>query len=143
MVFYGTLATAASWITPKSYFEKVGPDGFKKHPIGLGPYKFVSQRPGLELVLEADENYWRKMPSVKRLIFQSVPEATTRLAMLSRGEVDLAYLLEGQLGESIKNDPKLKLVFSGGIGTFFIDFLNMWDPKSPWDTLKKAENATV
>jgi hypothetical protein len=46
MVFYGTLATAASWITPKSYFEKVGPDGFKKHLIGLGPYKFVSQRPG-------------------------------------------------------------------------------------------------
>src|SRR5215218_8781066 len=104
MTAYGTLWSAAAWITPKNYFEKVGPDGFKKHPIGLGPYKFVSQRQGLELVLEADENYWRKMPSVKRLVFQSVPEATTRLAMLRRGEVDLAYLLEGQLGESIKND---------------------------------------
>jgi peptide/nickel transport system substrate-binding protein len=145
IVFYGTLATAASWITPKNYFEKVGPDGFKAHPIGLGPYKFVSQRPGLELVLEADENYWRKMPSVKRLVFQSVPEATTRLAMLRRGEVDLAYLLEGQLGESIKNDPKLKLVFSGGIGTFFIDFLDMWNPKSPWadPRVRKAASLAI
>jgi len=145
MAFYGTLATAASWITPKNYFEKVGPDGFKKHPIGLGPYKFVSQKPGLELVLEADETYWRKAPSVKRLVFMSVPEATTRLAMLSRGEVDLAYLLEGQLGESIKNDPKLKLVFSGGIGTFFLDFLDMWDPKSPWadQRVRKAASLAI
>ena len=105
MTFYGTLASAAGWITPKKYFEKVGPDGFKKHPIGLGPYKFVSMKPGIELVMEANENYWRKVPSVKRLVFLSVPEGTTRLAMLKRGEVDVAYLLEGQLGKSIRNDP--------------------------------------
>src|SRR5947199_198904 len=115
MTVYGTLASAAGWITPKNYFEKVGPDGFKKHPIGLGPYKFVSMTPGIELVMEANEGYWRKVPSVKRIVYQSIPEATTRLAMLTRGEVDVAYLLEGQLGESIRNDPKLKLDFSGGI----------------------------
>src|SRR5882757_2204335 len=34
MAFYGTLASAAGWITPKNYFEKVGADGFLKHPIG-------------------------------------------------------------------------------------------------------------
>jgi peptide/nickel transport system substrate-binding protein len=84
MAFYGTLVSAAGWITPKNYFEKVGPDGFKAHPIGLGPYKFVSQKPGIELVMEANEDYWRKVPSVKRLVFQSIPEATTRLAALTR-----------------------------------------------------------
>ena len=99
--------------------EKVGPDGFKKHPVGLGPYKFVSMKPGLELVMEANENYWRKMPSVKRIVFQSVPEATTRLAMLKRGEVDLAYLLEGQLGEFDQGRSEAKLVFSGGVATNF------------------------
>ena len=132
MAYYGRLASSAGWITPKKYIEKVGPDGFLKHPIGLGPYKFVSQTPGIELVMEANEDYWRKMPSVKRLVFKSVPEATTRLAMLQRGEVDVAYLLEGQFGESIQNDPKLKLVFSGGVGTNLLDFFAMWDPKSPW-----------
>jgi peptide/nickel transport system substrate-binding protein len=94
MTFYGTYATGAAWIAPKKYMEQVGPDGFKKHPIGLGPYKFVSHTPGIELVMEAYEGYWRKMPSVKRLVYKSVPEATTRLAMLKRGEVDLAYLLD-------------------------------------------------
>src|SRR5205814_7800996 len=143
MAFYGTLASAAGWITPKNYFEKVGSDGFKQHPIGLGPYKFVSMKPGLELVMEANESYWRKVPSVKRLVFQSVPEGTTRLAMLKRGEVDVAYLLEGELGESIRNDPTLKLTFSGGIGTFFLDFFDMWDPKSPWSDQRVRKAASL
>jgi peptide/nickel transport system substrate-binding protein len=132
MTFYGTYATGAAWIAPKKYMEQVGPDGFKKHPIGLGPYKFVSHAPGVELVMEAYEGYWRKMPSVKRLVYKSVPEATTRLAMLKRGEVDLAYLLDAPQAEEIKRDPSLKLAFSGGIGTFYLDYLDQWDPKSPW-----------
>ncbi len=132
MMFYGTFASGAAWIVPKKYVEQVGPDGFKKHPIGLGPYKFVSNQPGIELVLEAYEGYWRKMPSVKRLVFKSVPEATTRLAMLKRGEVDLAYLLDAPMAQEVKRDPTLKLASSGGIGTFYLDYLDQWDPKSPW-----------
>src|SRR5262245_6061301 len=132
MMFYGTFASGAAWIVPKKYVEQVGPDGFKKHPIGLGPYKFVSNAPGVELVLEAYEGYWRKMPSVKRLVFKSVPEATTRLAMLKRGEVDLAYLLDAPMAQEVKRDPNLKLASSGGIGTFYLDYFDQWDPKSPW-----------
>jgi peptide/nickel transport system substrate-binding protein len=132
MTFYGTYATGAAWIAPKKYMEQVGPDGFKKHPVGLGPYKFVSHTPGVELVMEAYEGYWRKMPSVKRLVYKSVPEATTRMAMLKRGEVDLAYLLDAPQAEEVKRDPTLKLAFSGGIGTFYLDFFDQWDPKSPW-----------
>jgi peptide/nickel transport system substrate-binding protein len=132
MAFYGTLASGAGWVVPKSYVEKVGDDGFKNHPIGLGPYKFVSHQPGVELVMEAYEGYWRKMPSVKRLVFKSIPEATTRAAMLKRGEVDIAYLLDVPQAQEIKRDPALRLAFSGGIAVFFLDFLEQWDPKSPW-----------
>src|SRR5262249_53702397 len=92
MAFYGTMATGAGWIVPKKYVETVGDEGFKKNPVGLGPYKFVSHTPGIELVMEANESYWRKMPSVKRLVYKVVPESTTRAAMLKRGEVDIAYL---------------------------------------------------
>ncbi len=132
MAFYGTLATGAGWIVPKKYFEQVGSDGFKKQPVGLGPYKFVSHTPGVELVMEAFEGYWRKVPSVKRLVYKSVPESTTRVAMLRRGEVDLAYLLDAPQALEIKRDPNFKLAFSGGIGTFYLDFFDQWDPKSPW-----------
>ena len=66
-------ATGAGWIVPKKYVEKVGEDGFKKAPIGAGPYKFVSFTPGVELVLEAFDGYWRKTPTVKRLVFKVDP----------------------------------------------------------------------
>jgi peptide/nickel transport system substrate-binding protein len=132
MSFYGTIVSGAGWIVPKKYVEQVGDEGFKKHPIGLGPYKFVSHTPGVELVMEANESYWRKVPSVKRLVFKSVLESTTRMAMLKRGEVDIAYLLDVPQAQELKKDPNFKLAFSGGIAIFFLDFLEQWDPKSPW-----------
>jgi len=49
------------------------------------PYRFVSFTPGVELVFEAFEGYWRKTPSVKRLVFRVIPDETTRLAALKRG----------------------------------------------------------
>ena len=131
MTYYGTLASAAGWIVPKKYIEQVGDDGFKKHPIGLGPYKFVSHTPGIELVMEAVENYWRKVPHVKRLVFKSVPEPATRLALLKTGEVDIAYDLEVLAAEDVKRDPKLRLAFSGGVGSFYLDFIEQWDPQVP------------
>src|SRR5262249_54625964 len=47
-------------------------------------------------------------------------------------EVDVAYLLDVPQAMEVKRDPTLKLAFSGGIATFFLDFLDQWDPKSPW-----------
>ncbi|PYN88106.1 MAG: hypothetical protein DMD89_36275 [Candidatus Rokuibacteriota bacterium] len=142
MNYYGGLVSGAGWIVPKKYVEKVGDDGFKKAPVGLGPYKFVSHTPGIELVMEAFEGYWRKMPSVKRVVFKSVPESTTRMAMLKRGEVDIAYLLDVPQAEQVKRDPNLKLAFSGGIAIFFLDFLDQWDPKSPWHDKRVRQAAS-
>src|SRR2546421_454751 len=64
MTYYGTITTGAGWIVPRKYVEKVGEDGYKKLPVGAGPYRFVSFTPGVELVLEAFSPYWRKTPSV-------------------------------------------------------------------------------
>ena len=131
MTFYGTSATGAGWIVPKKYVEKVGDDGFKKAPIGAGPYRFVSFNPGVELVLEAFEGYWRKTPSIKRLVFRSLPDETTRAAALKSGEVDVAFLLSGPTAEDIRRTPGLRLV-APLLGIFWLDFPDQWDPKSPW-----------
>ena len=109
MTFYATPATGAGWIVPKNYTEKMGSEKFKEQPIGLGPYRFVSYQPGVELVLEANTDYWRKTPHVKRLVMKSVPEATTRLAMLKKQEADVTYGLYGALAEEVRRDPNLKL----------------------------------
>src|SRR5690349_205827 len=132
LTFYAT-ATGAGWIVLRKYVEKVGDDGFKKAPIGAGPYKFVSFTPGVELVLEANEQYWRKTPSVKRLVFKSIPDESTRLAMLKRGEADIAYSIRGALAEELKRTPGLTLQPNYPPGTFWLVFPEQWtDPKSPW-----------
>jgi len=132
MTFYGTPATGAAWVVPKKYVEKVGDDGFKRAPIGAGPYRFVSFNPGVELVLEANEQYWRKPPAVKRLIFRSVPDDTTRLAMLKRGEADIAYQIRGPLAEEVRRTPGLTLKALNPTFTEWLVFVDQWDPKSPW-----------
>jgi peptide/nickel transport system substrate-binding protein len=133
MTFYGTSATGAGWVVPKGYVEKVGDDGFKKHPIGAGPFKFVSFNPGVELVMEAWDGYWRKTPHVKRLVYRSMPEETTRAAALKKGEVDIAYLLTGPVAADIQRTPGFKLVApKESQGTFWLDLPDQWDPKSPW-----------
>jgi peptide/nickel transport system substrate-binding protein len=137
MTFYGTPATGAGWIVPKKYVEKVGDDGFKRAPIGAGPYKFVSFNPGVELVLEAFDGYWRKTPTVKRLVFKAVPEEETRLVMLKRGEVDIAYSIRGALAEELQRTPGLTLKPNYPPGTFWLVFPEQWtDPKSPYANQK-------
>jgi peptide/nickel transport system substrate-binding protein len=132
MTFYGTPATGAGWIVPKNYTLKVGDAEFKNHPIGLGPYRFVSHQPGVEVVLEANTDYWRKTPHVKRIVMKSVPEATTRLAMLKKREADVTYGLYGPLAEEVQRDSSLKLE-APVIATQWIVFTyEQYDPKSPW-----------
>jgi peptide/nickel transport system substrate-binding protein len=132
MTFYATPATGAAWIVPKGYTERVGDDGFKKSPVGAGPYRFVSYTPGIELVVEAYDGYWRKTPAVKRLVFKSVPEETTRLAMLKRGEADVAQSLRGPHGEEARRTPGLTLKVTYPTFTEWLVFTQQWDPRSPW-----------
>src|SRR5262245_24956081 len=132
MTFYGTSATGAAWIVPKKYVEKVGDDGFKRAPVGAGPYRVVSFNPGVDLVMEAFEGYWRKVPGVKRLVFRSMPDETTRAAALKAGEVDIVYLLSGPTAEEVRKTPGLRLAAAKPPGVVFLDPTEQWDPKSPW-----------
>src|SRR5271157_5615578 len=140
--FYSS-ASGAGWIVPKKYVEKVGDDGFLKAPIGAGPYKFVSFTPGQELVLEAFEGYWRKVPSVKRLVMKVIPDEATRLAALTRGEIDIAYSIRGELAEDVQKTPGLSLKPVVLQAPNWLYFPEQWDPKSPWHDLRVRQAANL
>ncbi|HEU5193902.1 MAG TPA: ABC transporter substrate-binding protein [Methylomirabilota bacterium] len=142
MTYYGTTATAAGLVVPRKYVTQVGDDGFRKHPIGAGPYKFVSHQPGVEVVLEAFPGYWRKLPNVKTLVMRSVPEATTRAVMLKSGEADISYVLDGDDAADIRRDPRFQVIASKHASIFWIEFADQWDSKSPWHDkrLRQAVN---
>src|SRR5437764_4055396 len=132
MTFYGTTATAAGIVVPKKYLTEIGDDGFKKHPVGAGPYKFVSNKPGIEVELEAFPGYWRRVPAIKTLVMRSVPDATTRALMVKTGEADMAYALDGVDAEGLKATLGMQVVATKHASIFWIEFSEQWDPKSPW-----------
>jgi len=140
--FYSS-ATGAGWIVPKKYVEQVGDEGFKKAPIGAGPYKFVSFTPGVELVLEAFEGYWRKVPSVKRLVMKVIPDEGTRSAALKRGEIDIAYSIRGELADELQQTPGLALKPVVLQAPNWLYFPEQWDPKSPWYDVRVRQAANL
>jgi peptide/nickel transport system substrate-binding protein len=78
-------------VLPKKYIEASGDDVFARKPVGTGPYKFVEQVVGSHIKLMAVDSHWRLgTPKYKQVTFKLVPEETTRIALLRRGEVDVA-----------------------------------------------------
>src|SRR5262245_31107837 len=144
LTYYGTTASGVGWIVPKKYVEQVGDDGFKKAPVGAGPYRFVSFTPGNELVAEAFEGYWRKAPSVKRLVFKVMPDDTTRAAALRNGDVDVIFQGNGPVAEDLRRTPSVRLVSRPtGNGVFWLDLPEQWDPKSPWHDKRVRHAASL
>jgi peptide/nickel transport system substrate-binding protein len=142
LTFYAG-ASGAGWIVPRKYVEKVGDDGFRKAPVGAGPYRFVSFDAGVELVLEAFDQYWRKPPSVKRLVLKVVPDEATRLAALKAGEVDIAYSIRGELAQKLQGIRGLTLKSVVLQGAFWLLFPQQWDPKSPWHDIRVRQAANL
>ena len=140
---YYVEATGAGWIVPKKYVETAGEEGFKKAPVGAGPYRFVSFTPGLELTLEAFEGYWRKTPSVKRLVLRMIPDEATRLVALKRGEVDIIYAIRGELAEELARSKGLTVKPIISKATFWLYFADQWDPKSPWHDVRVRRAANL
>ncbi len=117
MDLYNGVVSGISWIIPKAYYEKVGSDGFKSHPIGAGPYKLVSQEAGTQMTFEAWDDYWRRVPATKTIIVKGIRDPASRLAGLQTGELDLAYGMTGKLLPRVMADKNLR-----------------WDPNftAPW-----------
>ena len=69
--------------------------------------------PGVKLVAEAFEEYWRKVPNIKRMEIYIVLSRATRLAMVRRGEVDIATQMQGVYYEQVKKDSDSPRDLSG------------------------------
>jgi peptide/nickel transport system substrate-binding protein len=94
-----TLSTEGM-VLPKKYIEANGDDAFARKPVGSGPYKFVEQVTGSHIKLAAVDNHWRiGVPRYKTMMFRLVSEETTRIALLRRGEVDVADISRERVAE--------------------------------------------
>lgn len=108
---------AASIVSKKA--AESGED-FNAHPVGTGPFKFVSWDIGGDVVLEAFEDYYGGAPQIKRLIFRTIPEAVNRTIGLETGEIGLAYDLDPTDMETVRNNENLQLLDSAGTSVWYL-----------------------
>ena len=120
---------------PKRYFEEVGDAGVQAHPVGSGPWRFVSRKPRDELVVERFEDYWNPgaapSPDIDRLTIKIIPEDTTRVAAFKTGAVDwIDAVPPAQIAE-FEAMEGVRVVSLPAPNNLFIA-LNAIDPASPF-----------
>nr|WP_249149397.1 ABC transporter substrate-binding protein [Bradyrhizobium liaoningense] len=87
--FFMWMAFLTAYVMPKTYYEKVGAEGFEKRPVGTGPYMVDEYSGNAFLRLKANPHYWGPKPAFQTVIFKFVPDATTRVAEIESGSSDV------------------------------------------------------
>ncbi len=109
-------------IVPKHYIEEVGTEGFIAQPIGTGPFKFVEGQLDDQIVMERFDDYWGGAPDlepvgsacVETVIFRVIPEASTRVAALLAGEVDIIQSVPSELIDTLAQTPGVQVKTAPG-----------------------------
>jgi peptide/nickel transport system substrate-binding protein len=122
-------------IVPKHYLEEVGTEGFVANPIGTGPFKFVEGQLDDQIVMERFDDYWGGAPDlepvgaacVETAIFRVIPEASTRVAALLAGEVDIIQSVPSELVDTLAQTPGIQVKTAPGTQPQWLQ-LNVSDP---------------
>lgn len=102
-------------------------------PVGTGPYKFVSWDPGVEIVLERNEDYWGEPAQTQKVVFRPVPENTNRTIEVETGNVHIAYDIPPSDVTRVEEDENLTLYRGMNLSTTYIGFNTQ---KEPFDNIK-------
>jgi len=101
---------------------------FQRHPVGSGPFRFVSAEQDKEVILARNDDYWAEKPKLKRVRFAVVPDTTTRALELRKGSADVAVnSLNPDMYVAMRSDPRVQLL--QGPGTIYGYLaMNLRDP---------------
>jgi peptide/nickel transport system substrate-binding protein len=102
---------------------------FSRNPIGSGPFRFVSQDPDSQVVLQRNDSYWRQRPQIERVRLTIVPDATTRALELRKGSADISPSgsLSADMMGTLRHDRNLQIEQQPGTVMAYLAF-NLRDP---------------
>jgi peptide/nickel transport system substrate-binding protein len=137
-------------IVPQAYLEEVGTEGLIAHPVGTGPFKFVEGQLDDQIVLERFDDYWGGAPDlepvgpacVERAIFRVIPEASTRVAALLAGEVDIIQSVPSELIDTLSQTPGVQVKTAPGTQPQWLQ-LNVTSPLFQDVSVRQALNYAV
>jgi len=98
-------------------------DEMSRHPVGSGPFRFVSAEPDKEVVIERNDGYWGEKAHLKRVRFAVVPDATTRALELRKGSADIAVTsLTGDMVLALERETNLEVLRAPGTVLGYLAF---------------------
>lgn len=103
------LSGYGAMIVPPRYLRDKGDAYFDTHPVGTGPFSFVSYKNGESIKLAAYKGYWGGAPKVANVTYRFIEEPATRVAELQAGRVDIAVGIPVAQAATIKGNPQLTL----------------------------------
>ena len=103
------------------------------HPIGTGPFAFVSQKSGDSIILEANAKYWGGPPKVPGVTFEFISEPSTALSALQAGEIDWTDSIPPQRVAQLKNDESIHLAVTPSNDYWY---LALNEAKPPWNDVR-------
>ncbi|NYB72716.1 ABC transporter substrate-binding protein [Sedimentibacter hydroxybenzoicus DSM 7310] len=109
-------------ILPEDAFLSTGQDEFEKHPIGTGPYKFISKVPGETIKMQANEDYFDGIPSIKDLTFSIRLDTDAAVIALQTGELDFVTNIATSYKNTIDSDSNLKWFMTDSPGQGWVIF---------------------
>ena len=99
-----------------------------QHPLGSGPFRFVSMEADKEVVVERNPDYWRDPPRLERVRFMVVPDGTTRALELRKGSADIEInALTPDMVITLEREPTLEVLRGPGTVLQYMAF-NFRDP---------------
>jgi peptide/nickel transport system substrate-binding protein len=138
-------------IVPKHYLEEMGTEGFIESPVGVGPFRFVSAKPGLEeVVMERFDDYYGGapdlepvgLPCLEGVVFRVIPEASTRVAALLAGEVDIIQSVPPELVDTLAKTPGIQIKTAPGTRPKWME-MNVTQPPFDDVNVRQALNYAV
>ncbi len=103
-------------------------DEMTQHPIGSGPFKFVSAETDRDVVIERNDQYWGGPPKLARVRFAIVPDATTEALELRKGSGDVTInSLTPDTVYTLSRDPNIAVERGAGTRLAYLGF-NLRDP---------------
>ena len=125
--FLADLAMAWSAVVSPAAVTKYGAD-VMTHPVGTGPFTFVQWVKGQYVEVKANPTYWGGKPKVDEIIFQVIPEASTRLLSLEQGKVDILADVAPQDVASLKSNAKVQVLTQPGLAVNGIELPTQTKP---------------
>src|SRR3990172_5693439 len=114
---------------PKDQFERIGKDAFFQKPVGTGPFKFVRQVRGEEIVMEANLNYWGGPPKVRTLVFKQVTDEATRVAELLAGTADIVDGIPPADAARVNASGRATVTFAPTVRRILLEFAVLTTPE--------------